>query len=443
MYRKEFSMAPGNLLSCDNVGEREVALEGGYITFKGTSHPSPPAWPACPVRIFLRITSQDSNAIFIDQRFPKKPPHAQTREETGYCQSPTRTLSRSTYNGYPIRVIHSDEFFPATLAFFSGYLNQHTSPPSPSGPAATPLSDSPEPLSEEREPLAQAFHQALRAAMQRLAGQDGHHWFFQPAVAASHAAEEAPARRRWQDFSRAPGSCCQSLALRVDLGCPGLDAQGRPASFGVPAQVVSRYLRRHGITPLCTGDYRVLLFLPRDAQPEHARPLVDKLLEFKRWHDEDAPLKQVIPDLLESSPLYNYLGLRELCAMIHEASLRLRLAELAAASVGTAIRSAVSPAALYGYLVNGETEWVELADLGGRVVVSLIGAGPADPPLLLPGDRVPLEPRALVDYLLALRTFGEHFPGFEPLLQGVEVDARGRHVVRCVKPAALALRLAP
>ncbi len=44
---------------------------------------------------------------------------------------------------------------------------------------------------------------------------------------------------------------------------PGLDSRGRPASFGVPAAVVCRYLRRHGIAPLRTGDYRFLLLFPR------------------------------------------------------------------------------------------------------------------------------------------------------------------------------------
>ncbi|HFI1989817.1 TPA: lysine decarboxylase, partial [Pseudomonas aeruginosa] len=45
-----------------------------------------------------------------------------------------------------------------------------------------------------------------------------------------------------------------------------------------------------------------------------------------------------------------------------------------------------------------------------------------------------------------LQAFGEHFPGFAPELQGIEIDERGRYRVRCVRPAALArgsgLRLA-
>ncbi|HHK2356462.1 TPA: lysine decarboxylase, partial [Pseudomonas aeruginosa] len=60
--------------------------------------------------------------------------------------------------------------------------------------------------------------------------------------------------------------------------------------------------------------------------------------------------------------------------------------------------------------------------------------------------RVAEESPALIDYLLALQAFGEHFPGFAPELQGIEIDERGRYRVRCVRPAALArgsgLRLA-
>ncbi|MGV8333941.1 Orn/Lys/Arg family decarboxylase, partial [Pseudomonas aeruginosa] len=55
-------------------------------------------------------------------------------------------------------------------------------------------------------------------------------------------------------------------------------------------------------------------------------------------------------------------------------------------------------------------------------------------PMLLPGERVAEESPALIDYLLALQAFGEHFPGFAPELQGIEIDERGRYRVRCVRP---------
>ncbi|MDI9799590.1 hypothetical protein QM331_32135 [Pseudomonas aeruginosa] len=35
---------------------------------------------------------------------------------------------------------------------------------------------------------------------------------------------------------------------------------------------------------------------------------------------------------------------------------------------------------------------------------------------------------------MALQAFGEHFPGFAPELQGIEIDERGRYRVRCVRP---------
>ncbi|MCU6667175.1 hypothetical protein M8013_00135, partial [Enterobacteriaceae bacterium H4N4] len=136
------------------------------------------------------------------------------------------------------------------------------------------------------------------------------------------AGRETPAKR-WHGLAETLDSSPRLDPLRVALSAPGLDSRGCPASFGVPAAVVCRYLRRHGIAPLRTGDYRFLLLFPQGARAEHAQPLVDRLCEFKRRHDDDAPLKQVLPELLDSSPLYRYIGLRELCAMIHEASLRL------------------------------------------------------------------------------------------------------------------------
>ena len=297
--------------------------------------------------------------------------------------------------------------------------------------------------------IAEAFRRALWKAAARLAREDGDTWFFEilrgnpgPGI---EAGRETPAKR-WHGLAETLDSSPRLDPLRVALSAPGLDSRGRPASFGVPAAVVCRYLRRHGIAPLRTGDYRFLLLFPQGARAEHAQPLVDRLCEFKRRHDDDAPLKQVLPELLDSSPLYRYIGLRELCAMIHEASLRLHLTALADAAARAAGHAALAPATVYGHLVRDETEAVAIDRLGGRVVASLVGVHPAATPLLLPGERVAEESPALIDYLLALQAFGEHFPGFAPELQGIEIDERGRYRVRCVRPAALArgsgLRLA-
>jgi arginine decarboxylase len=63
-------------------------------------------------------------------------------------------------------------------------------------------------------------------------------------------------------------------------------------------------------------------------------------------------------------------------------------------------------------------------------------------PLIMPGEKVTSESRAIVDYLVALQTFGQRFPGFEHELQGVEVDENGTYWVRCIKetPASASIR---
>ena len=258
--------------------------------------------------------------------------------------------------------------------------------------------------------IAEAFRRALWEAAARLArrmairGSSRYCGATGPGI---EAGRETPAKR-WHGLAETLDSSPRLDPLRVALSAPGLDSRGCPASFGVPAAVVCRYLRRHGIAPLRTGDYRFLLLFPQGARAEHAQPLVDRLCEFKRRHDDDAPLKQVLPELLDSSPLYRYIGLRELCAMIHEASLRLTaLADAAARAAGHA---ALAPATVYGHLVRDETEAVAIDRLGGRVVASLVGVHPAATPLLLPGERVAEESPALIDYLLALRPSASTFP---------------------------------
>ena len=294
--------------------------------------------------------------------------------------------------------------------------------------------------------IAEAFRRALWEAAARLAREDGDTWFFEilrgnpgPGI---EAGRETPAKR-WHGLAETLDSSPRLDPLRVALSAPGLDSRGRPASFGVPAAVVC-CLRRHGIAPLRTGDYRFLLLFPQGARAEHAAAggqAVRIQAPARRRCAAEAGVAGVA---------------RQLAAVpLHRPARTLRddprgqpaaataLADAAARAAGHA---ALAPATVYGHLVRDETEAVAIDRLGGRVVASLVGVHPAAAPLLLPGERVAEESPALIDYLLALQAFGEHFPGFAPELQGIEIDERGRYRVRCVRPAALArgsgLRLA-
>jgi lysine decarboxylase len=69
-----------------------------------------------------------------------------------------------------------------------------------------------------------------------------------------------------------------------------------------------------------------------------------------------------------------------------------------------------------------EVETVELENLVGRVSANMILPYPPGVPLLMPGEMITEESRAVLDFLLMLCSVGRHYPGFETDIHGAKRD---------------------
>lgn len=83
--------------------------------------------------------------------------------------------------------------------------------------------------------------------------------------------------------------------------------------------------------------------------------------------------------------------------------------------------------------VKGEVETVELENLVGRVSANMILPYPPGVPLLMPGEMITEESRAVLDFLLMLCSVGRHYPGFETDIHGAKRDENGVYWVRVLK----------
>jgi arginine decarboxylase len=97
----------------------------------------------------------------------------------------------------------------------------------------------------------------------------------------------------------------------------------------------------------------------------------------------------------------------------------------------------LTPRETYGQLVKGNVEQIPVSDMIDRIVAVQLVPYPPGIPLVMPGEKVTQQQRAVVDYLLALQTFDSHFPGFEHDTHGIEIqrDADGTpvYMVYCLK----------
>jgi arginine decarboxylase len=166
--------------------------------------------------------------------------------------------------------------------------------------------------------------------------------------------------------------------------------------------------------------------------------MVGGLMEFKRHYDANDPLSDVLPKLVGNYPeRYAGMGIRDLADAMHREMESTRLLHNMDAAFTILPEAVLTPRDTYGQLVKGNVEQIRVANMADRVVAVQVVPYPPGIPIMMPGERVTEEKRAVIDYLLALQTFDSQFPGFEHDTHGVEIerDADGNpvYVVYCLK----------
>lgn len=242
----------------------------------------------------------------------------------------------------------------------------------------------------------------------------------------------------WHGFGDLGEDYCMLDPIKVTVLTPGLDRAGELESFGIPAPLVTAFLGSRGIVVEKTEPYSFLLLFSVGVTRGKWGSMVAGLLEFKRHYDANAPLSLVLPGLAGSHPeRYAGMGIRDLASEMHEEMVSTGLLDNMDAAYTVLPDAVLTPRATYGQLVKARVEQIPVADMIGRIVAVQVVPYPPGIPLMMPGEKVTQEKRAVVDYLLALQTFDSHFPGFEHDTHGIEIerDTEGKavYIVYCLK----------
>lgn len=236
----------------------------------------------------------------------------------------------------------------------------------------------------------------------------------------------------WHGFEDLPEGYAMLDPVKVTITCPGLDSLGEMGDFGIPAPVVVKYLDTQRIVPARNGDYTILILFALGSTQGKWNTLIDMLILFKRHHDANTSLVEVLPDVSALSPSYASMGLSDLCRAIHHANRELNISGLAELACAAEAVPVLTPSQAYEYLVSGKTERVKVKNIHNRIPAVMITPYPPGIPLIMPGEKFCGGTENIISYLLALQTFGQRFPGFEHELQGVEIDEDGIYWVRCI-----------
>src|SRR5204862_7102813 len=98
---------------------------------------------------------------------------------------------------------------------------------------------------------------------------------------------------------------------------PGVADDGNLDKRGIPATLVTAYLHRRGVEVEKTTDFTILFLFSIGITKGKWGTLLNVLLDFRRDYDTNAPLAEVLPNLVSQyREAYGRLGLRDLSERI-------------------------------------------------------------------------------------------------------------------------------
>lgn len=309
------------------------------------------------------------------------------------------------------------------------------------------------------EPIEEAIR--FRRTMARIKREIGHgatkrDWWFgmwqpdavtDPATGTKIAFADAPVdllagnpsswvlhpEEKWHGFSGLPDGYCMLDPIKVTVLMPGVNDDGSPAEWGIPAAVVVKFLDTRGIVNEKSGDYNILFLFSMGVTKGKWGTLLTELFEFKRRFDENASLEEVFPDLTKAYPdRYGGMTLPELAAEMHASMKESRQGALLQEAYAALPTPVVTYAEAYRKLVRGEVEHVPVAGMANRIVATGVFPYPPGIPVLAPGEPAGELDGPILSYLMALQAFDAMFPGFEHDIHGVE-NVNGEYRIYCIK----------
>jgi ornithine decarboxylase len=235
----------------------------------------------------------------------------------------------------------------------------------------------------------------------------------------------------WHGFGHLTAGLAMTDPNKLIVLTPGFDAQtGTYADHGIPAPVVAQYLRENRVVAE-KNDLNSLLFLMTPGvESSKAGTLLSALAAFKRLHDDNAPLEEVMPKfVLRWSARYRGMRLRNLCAQMH--------AFYRDANVSALQRQqftpehlpemAVLPHEAQRRLVRNNVDYLPISEITDRVATTLFVVYPPGIATIVPGERLSARAKPMLDYLKMFEQSANLFPGFEAEVQGLyrEVEPDG------------------
>lgn len=262
-------------------------------------------------------------------------------------------------------------------------------------------------------------------------------WFFdvwQPENIGTKECWELKPEDKWHGFRNIDQEHMYLDPIKVTLLTPGLNGDGTMAERGIPASIVSKYLDDRGVIVEKTGPYNLLFLFSFGIDNTKAMGLLRELCNFRRDYDRNLEIKEAIPSLYKKDPsFYDGMRLQELAQGIHKLIVEHDLPNMMFHAFETLPKMVMTPFDAFQRELNGEVEEVRIQDMQDKVNANMILPYPPGVPLVMPGEMLTADNRAVLDFMFMLCEIGEHFPGFETDIHGAYRQPDGSYTVKVLK----------
>lgn len=239
---------------------------------------------------------------------------------------------------------------------------------------------------------------------------DPAHWMLEPG-------------RPWHGFRHLAPGYAMTDPNKLTILTPGFDRQtGAYLDQGIPAPVVAEYLRENQIVPEKNDLNSLLFLLTPGVESSKAGGLMSALIFFKRLHDDNALLDDIMPDFVRRrAPRYNGVRLGDLCRDIHRFYRDHNISALQRRQFRPEHlpEMAMLPHVAAKQLVRNKVDFVTLDQLPGRIATTLMLVYPPGIATILPGERLSERATPMIEYLKVFEEGANLFPGFDNEIQGV------------------------
>lgn len=262
-------------------------------------------------------------------------------------------------------------------------------------------------------------------------------WFFdvwQPENIGTKECWELKPEDKWHGFRNIDQEHMYLDPIKVTLLTQGLNGDGTMAERGIPASIVSKYLDDRGVIVEKTGPYNLLFLFSFGIDNTKAMGLLRELCNFRRDYDRNLEIKEAIPSLYKKDPsFYDGMRLQELAQGIHKLIVEHDLPNMMFHAFETLPKMVMTPFDAFQRELNGEVEEVRIQDMQDKVNANMILPYPPGVPLVMPGEMLTADNRAVLDFMIMLCEIGEHFPGFETDIHGAYRQPDGSYTVKVLK----------